>query len=107
MYRKTVFKVSDRDEIPSDVRCGVYLFMIGPEIVYIGRASDVRSRINSHFNQRTSKHIDYDVITHIIILETMDIMLEKVLTKALKPRFNQCNAGRWHGTKNNEPPPTP
>lgn len=61
----------DLRKFPSNI-CGLYYFYIKEKIVYIGRAIDIRQRLNNHFDPR-KKHlqpqINYDKITKIKVVE--------------------------------------
>lgn len=73
---------------------GVYLF-IGPEkeMLYIGKAINLKARVRSHFRQPTSKDaIFLPEITTIQCIETESeieaLLLEASLIKEKKPRYN-------------------
>lgn len=78
-------------------RPGVYLFRdAGGEILYIGKAKSLRSRVRGHFTQDTSHSIKQqelvrrvaDVETVVVDSEAEALLLEANLVKAHQPRFN-------------------
>ncbi|MGH7482262.1 MAG: GIY-YIG nuclease family protein, partial [Longimicrobiales bacterium] len=77
-------------------RAGVYLFRdAGGEILYIGKAKSLRSRVRSHFaqdpisikNQEMLRRVD-DVETLVVGSEAEALLLEENLIKTHQPAFN-------------------
>lgn len=88
-----------RDEIPAT--SGVYAFLSGQTILYIGKAANIRERVKNHFQQPThrdhfflssSKRIGY-VLTRSSIEA---LLLESQLIKKHKPKYNVL----WKDDKN-------
>jgi excinuclease ABC subunit C len=75
---------------------GVYQYWSGEEILYIGKAKDLKNRLNSYFQD--SKQLSYktkrmvftaDKITFTIVETEQDaFLLENTLIKKFQPRFN-------------------
>lgn len=75
---------------------GVYQYWKGDEILYIGKAKDLKNRLNSYFQD--SKQLSYktkrmvftaDKITFTIVETEQDaFLLENTLIKKYQPRFN-------------------
>lgn len=73
---------------------GIYKFYENSTLVYIGRASNFRKRFCGHFNNKCSKHIKYNKIDYIGIIQTNNIGLEVELIEKHKPKYNICRTGR-------------
>jgi excinuclease ABC subunit C len=78
-------------------RPGVYLFRdAGGEILYIGKAKSLRSRVRGHFSQDAAHSMKQeelvrrvaDVETMVVGSEAEALLLESNLVKAHQPRFN-------------------
>jgi len=73
---------------------GVYYFKSGKEIIYVGKAKNLKKRISSYFQKNTFSHkpemidkiTDFDYI--ITSSEKEAILLEANLIKKYKPKFN-------------------
>ncbi len=69
---------------------GLYYFYVGDELIYIGRAQGVRERLCGHFSFRgrfSQRHIDYDKIDKILVIEGDYDDEEKEIQK-YNPRWN-------------------
>ncbi|PKP37067.1 MAG: excinuclease ABC subunit C [Bacteroidetes bacterium HGW-Bacteroidetes-15] len=76
---------------------GVYQFLnTQGEIIYVGKAKDLKKRVSSYFNRKTYESAKLrvlvskvDDIKHIIVETESDaLLLENNLIKKLKPRYN-------------------
>jgi excinuclease ABC subunit C len=83
------------DTLPSQP--GVYMFKdAGGEILYVGKAKSLRSRVRGHFNQDPTTSIKNremlrraeDVDTIVVGSEAEALLLESNLIKTHQPRFN-------------------
>lgn len=83
-----IFKPDEmREKAPPHIS-GLYYFFIDKEIVYVGRAKDVRSRLFGHWdNPWYQTQINTAVITNICVIEGLYDEEAKVI-KNLKPRWN-------------------
>jgi len=80
---------------------GVYLFLQGRKIIYIGKAINIKERVKNHFFQPTYKDaIFINSITDIQYVATHSeieaLLLEAELIKKHQPKFNQV----WRDDKN-------
>ena len=83
------------DTLPN--RPGVYMFKdAGDEILYIGKAKSLRSRVRGHFSQDPATSIKNremlrraaDVDTIVVGSEAEALLLESNLIKTHQPRFD-------------------
>ena len=83
-------KISSR--FPNDT--GIYKFLSDAEILYIGKAKNLKRRINSYFSgkqtYKTQKLISYATnLEYITTNNEVDaLLLEQNLIKSEKPKFN-------------------
>jgi excinuclease ABC subunit C len=80
---------------------GVYCFKKGGEILYIGKAANLKERVKNHFQQPTYKdYLFLDKIEKIGYLKTDSeieaLILEASLIKKYQPKFNVI----WRDSKN-------
>src|SRR6185295_8127853 len=80
---------------------GVYLFYVGSDLIYIGKAINLRDRVKNHFLQPTYKDNLYiNKITKIDFINTNSeieaLVLEANLIKKHLPKFNVV----WKDDKN-------
>jgi len=80
---------------------GVYCFKNGKELIYIGKAVNIRDRVKNHFNQPSYRdNLFIDKIDKIGYLETNSeieaLILEANLIKKYQPKFNVV----WRDDKN-------
>ena len=80
---------------------GVYLFHSGKEIIYIGKAINIRSRVKNHFLQPSYRdNLFMDSVSRIGFEETNSeieaLVLEAQLIKKHQPKFNVV----WRDDKN-------
>ncbi len=81
---------------------GVYYFHNAKEkIIYVGKAKNIRSRVNSHFSNNSASRQKQNFINHIYSIsfkecatELMASILESVEIKRLWPAFN-ASQKRW------------
>ena len=77
-------------------RPGVYLFKdAGGEVVYVGKAGSLRSRVRSYFRASRQPPKTQEMMRHVVSLETIIVgseaealILEANLIKEYQPRFN-------------------
>jgi len=92
-YKATDFK-PNHDLSKYKVTPGVYFFLNKyAEVVYVGKAKNIRKRLQSHFsNTSTPSNIDYSQVEDIDVIYTgNDIIAQLVETaniKSLKPSYN-------------------
>ncbi len=80
---------------------GVYCFKNGKELIYIGKAINIQSRVKNHFNQPSYRdNLFIDKVEKIGYLETNSeieaLILEANLIKKYQPKFNVV----WRDDKN-------
>lgn len=79
-----------KDKIPTKMS-GLYYFYVGEELVYIGKAIDIRCRMFTHFDEMRRDdlpQIDYDQLTKIIIVEG-GMGKEREEIEILQPKWNR------------------
>ena len=77
-------------------RPGVYLFKAaGGEVVYVGKAGSLRSRVRSYFSTSSQTPKTREMMRHVVSMETIVVgseaealILEANLIKEYQPRFN-------------------
>lgn len=79
------------NEIPKTA--GVYLFYAGAEIIYIGKAINLRDRVKNHFQQPSYRdNLFIDKVSRISFINTNSeieaLVLEANLIKKQLPKFN-------------------
>jgi excinuclease ABC subunit C len=87
------------EKIPKEA--GVYCFSNKDEILYIGKAGNLRERIKNHFQNPSFKdHLFLDKVKKIGYLKTSSeieaLILEAKLIKKYQPKFNVI----WRDSKN-------
>jgi excinuclease ABC subunit C len=80
---------------------GVYCFKGGKEILYIGKATNLRERVKNHFQQPSFKdYLFLDKVEKIGYIKTNSeieaLILEAELIKKIQPKFNVI----WKDSKN-------
>jgi len=65
---------------------GIYLLFCGEEVVYVGRSSHVRERVEQH---RGTK--EFDSFAMVPVEEEAQTWVEKSLIQALKPKYNKVS----------------
>jgi len=90
---------NDIEKLPKTA--GVYLFKSGKEIIYIGKAINIRNRVKNHFQQPSYRDdLFIDKVDKIGFLETNSeieaLILEASLIKKVQPKFNVV----WRDDKN-------
>jgi excinuclease ABC subunit C len=80
---------------------GVYCFQGGDEILYIGKAANLRERVKNHFQQPSFKdYLFLDKVEKVGYIKTNSeieaLILEAELIKKYQPRFNVI----WRDSKN-------
>jgi len=80
---------------------GVYCFKAGKELIYIGKAINIKNRVKNHFQQPTYRdNLFIDKVNKIGYLETNSeieaLILEANLIKKFQPKFNVV----WRDDKN-------
>jgi excinuclease ABC subunit C len=80
---------------------GVYCFKNKKEVLYIGKAADIKERVKNHFQQPSYKdYLFLDKVEKIGYIKTNSeieaLILEKNLIKEIKPKFNVL----WRDDKN-------
>jgi excinuclease ABC subunit C len=84
--------LDERRELPD--RPGVYLFHAeGGEVVYVGKATSIRSRVSSHFSAPRGRALEMIAQTERIeCVETADpseaLIVEQQFIRQYRPRFN-------------------
>ena len=85
--------VVDLKKVPSTP--GVYKFFNNHEIIYIGKAKNLKKRVSSYFgnsfkDRKTSqiKHLTDNIETFTTKNEVEALLLEQMLIKENKPKFN-------------------
>lgn len=76
-------------------RSGVYLLLVGEEIVYVGSSFDMPARVKEH---RTNGR-PFDKAFYIPASDSDRPMLEKILIKAINPTQNRIGKNRLFGAK--------
>jgi excinuclease ABC subunit C len=89
-------KISRLPKVP-----GVYCFKKGKEILYIGKAANLRERVKNHFQQPSYKdYLFLDKVEKVGYIKTNSeieaLILEAELIKKIQPRFNVI----WKDSKN-------
>jgi len=79
------------DKVPKTT--GVYALKTKREILYIGKASDLRDRVKSHLQKSTYRdNLFIDQVSHIGYIETESdidaLLLESKLIKKQQPKYN-------------------
>jgi excinuclease ABC subunit C len=80
---------------------GVYCFKKGKEILYIGKAANLRERVKNHFQQPSYKdYLFLDKVEKVGYIKTNSeieaLILEAELIKKIQPKFNVI----WRDSKN-------
>jgi len=93
------FSKSNTEKLPRTP--GVYIFKNNKEILYIGKATDLKERIKNHFQQPNYRdNLFLDKVKKIGFLETGSeigaLLLEASLIKKHRPRYNIM----WRDDKN-------
>ena len=91
-----MIKQIKKPETPPPKLTGVYLFKSATgDIIYIGKAKNLHSRVNSYFQKyatdwKVNQLLDeYDTIDYILTpTETESLLLEAQLVQQYKPKFN-------------------
>jgi excinuclease ABC subunit C len=102
MKLKIKFKYLDRKKISLLPKSsGVYLFKKGKEILYIGKAGNIRERVKNHFQQPSFRdNLFIEEVEKIGYLKTDSeieaLILEAKLIKKYQPKFNVL----WRDDKN-------
>ncbi|OGZ63800.1 MAG: hypothetical protein A3A98_00730 [Candidatus Staskawiczbacteria bacterium RIFCSPLOWO2_01_FULL_40_39] len=99
MEKFTVILKSKMQELPN--MAGVYLFYEGRNIIYIGKAINIKERVKNHFLQPTYKdNFFIEKVEKIGFINTESeieaLILEANLIKKHQPKFNQV----WRDNKN-------
>ena len=99
MDKFKIISIKNIDNLPKTA--GVYLFYNKNEIIYIGKAINIKNRVKNHFSSPTYKdEIFISQITNIGFIETGSeisaLILEASLIKKNQPKFNQV----WRDDKN-------
>ena len=89
-------RISQLPKVP-----GVYCFKTAKEILYIGKAANLRERVKNHFQQPSYKdYLFLDKVEKIGYIKTNSeieaLILEAELIKKLQPKFNVI----WRDSKN-------
>jgi excinuclease ABC subunit C len=89
-------KISRLPKVP-----GVYCFKKGKEILYIGKAANLRERVKNHFQQPSYKdYLFLDKVEKVGYIKTNSeieaLILEAELIKKIQPKFNVI----WKDSKN-------
>lgn len=92
-------KLKEIEKLPK--KAGVYCFCAKKEILYIGKANNLRERVKNHFAQPTFKDsIFLNEVEKIGYIETNSeieaLILEANLIKKIKPKYNVL----WRDDKN-------
>ena len=79
---------------PLNEKIGVYLLYVKNELAYVGRSSNLRSRLNHHFNPSNSEYQEWksliDVIEYYLCESLADSdIIETYLINTLHPTFNK------------------
>jgi excinuclease ABC subunit C len=96
------FKFLDKEKISKLPKVpGVYCFKKGKEILYIGKAANLRERVKNHFQQPSYKdYLFLDKVEKIGYIKTNSeieaLILEAELIKKIQPKFNVI----WRDSKN-------
>jgi excinuclease ABC subunit C len=74
---------------------GCYLMKKGEEVIYVGKAKNLRARVQSYFNQSAKSHKTTILVSHItdfefMVVESEQVALitENILIKKYSPRYN-------------------
>lgn len=67
--------------------CGIYLLILGGEVVYVGQSTDIVGRINCHVEQREKA---FDKVVYIECAEPDLNRIEHILTTTISPRHNRA-----------------
>ena len=99
MDKITMTKMDSMDSLPKTA--GVYLFYDNSEIIYIGKAINVKHRVKNHFQQPSYRdNLFISQVNRIGFLETNSeieaLILEANLIKQHQPKFNVT----WKDGKN-------
>ena len=85
---------SDFDFHKYKMSAGVYFFLNSEhEVIYVGKAKNIRKRLQSHFsNQESGNHIDYTQVHQINVEysgnDVIAQLIESENIKALQPKYN-------------------
>jgi len=90
------YDIKDWGKHITSKQSGIYYFYINDEIVYVGRARDLRMRMCGHFDighKWDQPHIDHSKITHVsFVIGEYDNEREEI--KKYKPRWNILHNNR-------------
>lgn len=93
-YRKNQLQPKTHDLLQYKRTAGVYFFLNAEnEVIYVGKAKNVRKRLQSHFSNSSQKsNIDYSQVQDIDVVYTGNDVIAQLVEseniKTLKPRFN-------------------
>jgi len=93
-YKSTDLKPQIHDLSKYNKTAGVYFFLNAEgEVIYVGKAKNIRKRLQSHFSGTTTQsNIDYSKVKDIDVIYTgNDVIAQLVETaniKSLKPSYN-------------------
>lgn len=84
---------SSQDLSSYQMASGVYFFMNdSDEVIYVGKAKNIRKRLQSHFSNQEKRYIDYSKVNRITVEYTgNDVIAQLVETehiKSIKPLYN-------------------
>lgn len=96
------FKILSKEKIGSlPKKAGVYAFLKGKEVLYIGKASNLRERVKNHFREPSYRdYLFLDKVEKIGYIKTDSeieaLILEANLIKKYQPKYNVL----WKDDKN-------
>lgn len=99
MDKFQILNIKNVDTLPKTA--GVYIFKAGRDILYIGKAINIKSRVKNHFQQPSYRDTLFiDQVKKIGFLETDSeieaLLLEANLIKKYQPKYNVI----WRDDKN-------